>query len=38
MKLEFSGQTIENYSNIKFNKTPPSGNRVVPYGRTWQRR
>ena len=30
MKLEFSWQTFEEYSNIKFHDNPPSGGRVVP--------
>jgi hypothetical protein len=34
MKLEFSGQIFENYSNIKFHENPSSGSRVVPCGRT----
>jgi hypothetical protein len=34
MKLEFSGQIFEKYSNIKFHKNPSSGSRVVPCGRT----
>jgi hypothetical protein len=29
MKLEFSRQNFEKYSNIKFHKNPSSGNRVV---------
>ena len=33
MKLEFSIQILEKYSNIKFNKNPFSGSRVVPCGR-----
>jgi hypothetical protein len=33
MKLEFSHQIVEEYSNIKFNENPSSGSRV-PYGRT----
>jgi len=33
MKLEFSGQICEKYSNIKFNENPSSGSRVVPCGR-----
>jgi hypothetical protein len=34
MKLEFSGQIFEKYSNLEFNENPPSGSRVVPYGQT----
>jgi len=34
MKLEFSQQYSEKYSNIKFHENTPSGSRVVPYGRT----
>jgi hypothetical protein len=34
MKLEFSLQTFEKYSNIKFNGIPSSGSRVVSCGRT----
>jgi hypothetical protein len=34
MKLEFSRQIFEKYSNIKFRENPFSGNRVVPCGRT----
>ena len=34
IKLEFSRQTSEKYSNIKFHENPSSGNRVVPCGRT----
>jgi len=34
MKLEFSRQLFEKYSNIKFHKNPSSGSRVVPWGRT----
>jgi len=34
MKLEFSGQIVEEYSNIKFRENPSSGSRVVPCGRT----
>jgi len=32
MKLEFSRQIFEEYSNIKFHENPPSGSRVVPRG------
>ena len=32
MKLEFSRQTLEYYSNIKFQENPSSGSRVVPRG------
>jgi len=34
MKLEFSRQFFEKYSNIKFHENPSSGSRVVPCGRT----
>jgi hypothetical protein len=34
MKLEFSGQIFEEYSNIKFNENPSGWSRVVPCGRT----
>jgi len=34
MKLEFSRQIFENYSNIKFNENPSSGSWVVPFKRT----
>ena len=34
MKLEYSRQTFEKYSNIKFHENPPTGNRVSPWGRT----
>jgi len=34
MKLEFSRQILENYSNIKFQENLSSGSRVVPWGRT----
>jgi hypothetical protein len=34
MKLEFSRQIFEKYSNIKFHENQSSGSRVVPYGRT----
>ena len=37
MKLEFSRQIFEKYSNIKFHENPSSGSRVVPYGRTDRR-
>jgi hypothetical protein len=33
MKLEFSRQDFEKYSNIKFNENPSSGNGVVRGGR-----
>ena len=33
MKLEFSWQIFEKYSNITFHENPSSGSRVVPYGR-----
>jgi len=34
MKLEFSGQIFEKFSNIKFHENPSSGRRVVPCGQT----
>jgi len=34
MKLEFSLQNIEKYSNTKFHENPSSGSRVVPCGQT----
>jgi len=34
MKLEYSRQTFEEASNIKFNDNPSSRSRVVPCGRT----
>jgi len=34
MKLEFSRQIFEKFSNIKLYKNPSSGSRVLPYGRT----
>jgi hypothetical protein len=34
MKLKFSRQIFEKYSNIKFHENPSSGCRVVPRGQT----
>jgi len=34
MKLQFSWQFSEKYSNIKFHENPSSGSRVVPCKRT----
>jgi hypothetical protein len=34
MKLEFSRQIFEKYSDIKFNDNPSSWSRVVPCGQT----
>jgi len=34
MKLEFSRQIFEKYSNTKFHENPTSGSRVVPCGGT----
>jgi hypothetical protein len=34
MKLEFSRQISEKYSNMKFQESPSSGRRVAPRGRT----
>jgi hypothetical protein len=37
MKLEFSGQILEKYSNIKFHENPSNGSRVVPWVlETWE--
>jgi hypothetical protein len=33
MKLEFSRQIFEKYSNIKFHENPSNRGRVVPFGR-----
>jgi hypothetical protein len=30
MKLEFSGQILEKYSNIKFDENPPCGSQALP--------
>ena len=32
IKLEYSWQILEKYSNIEFHENSPSGSRVVPYG------
>ena len=34
MKLQFSQQIFQKYSNIKFHENPSSGSRVAPSGRT----
>jgi hypothetical protein len=34
MKIEFSGQIFEKYSNIKLRDNPFNGSRIVPCGRT----
>ena len=34
MKLEFSPQTLQKSSNIKFHEIPSSGSRVVSSGQT----
>jgi hypothetical protein len=34
IKLEFSWQIFENYSNTRFHENLSSGRRIVPYGRT----
>jgi hypothetical protein len=34
MKIEFSRQTLEKYSNIKFHEKPSTGSRVYPCGQT----
>ena len=36
MKLEFSRQIFEKYSNITFHVNPSSESRVVPCGQTWR--
>jgi len=38
MKLEFSQQTFEKFSNVKFNENPSSESRVVICGRKGQTR
>jgi len=35
MKLEFSQQIFEKYSNIRFNEYPASGSRVIAWGQTY---
>jgi len=37
MKIEFSEQMFEKYSNIKFHENPSSRSRVVPSGQTDRR-
>lgn len=37
-KLEFSGQTVKESSNMKFHEDPPSGNRVILCKRTDRRK
>jgi len=32
VKLEFSGQIFEKYSNLEFHENPSSGNRAIPCG------
>jgi len=34
MKLEFSRQSFEKYTNIKFHEYPFNGSRVAPCGQT----
>jgi hypothetical protein len=34
MKIEFSWQIFEKYSNFKFNENPSDGSLVVPCGQT----
>ena len=34
MKIEFSPEIFENFSNINFNENPSSGIRADPYGQT----
>ena len=36
MKLGFSRQIFEKWSNVKFHENPSSGSRVVPIGQTWR--
>jgi len=38
IKLEFSGQIFEKYSNNNFNENPSSGGQVVPCARTERRK
>jgi hypothetical protein len=38
VKLEFSHQISEKYSNIKFRENPSSGSQVVPCGETDERK
>jgi hypothetical protein len=33
IKLEFCPEILEKYPNIKFNKNPPTGSRVISRGR-----
>jgi hypothetical protein len=37
MKSEFSGQTFEKYSYIKFHENPSSCSKVIPFGRMSRR-
>jgi len=34
LKIKFSRQILEKYSDIRFYENPPSGSRVAPCGRT----
>jgi hypothetical protein len=34
MKVEFSGQIFEEFSNVEFHENPSTVSRVVPCGRT----
>jgi len=36
MKLEFSLQIFEKYSNVKFLENPSNGSHVVPFNHNWQ--
>jgi hypothetical protein len=38
MKLEYSPQMFEKFSNIKFHENPSIGSRVVPYGEKERRK
>ena len=38
MKLEFSREIFEKHSNVKFNENLACGDRVVPFGRTDERK
>jgi len=36
MKVEFSRQIFEKYSNTKLNENPSSGCRIFPFGQTYR--
>ena len=38
MKLQFSRETLEKYSNTKCHENPCSGSPVVPYGQKGERK